>query len=128
MAKPCVCLGGVRGKAVAARWRATGGAGHKCHNERADWRKKISDADANWQTTTFEPWNVDLVGSGMIGRLEGQAAGELPQSPKSVVGCGSGRQWASRESCPWRRRADDLCGACILHAKVFGMVEGAERL
>jgi hypothetical protein len=75
MVKTCVSLGGVRGKAVAARWRATGGAGHKCHNERADWPKKISDADANWQTTTFEPWRVDLVGSGLIGRLEGQAAG-----------------------------------------------------
>jgi len=100
MAKPCVCLGGVRGKAVAARWRTTGGAGYKCQYERADWPKEISAADANWQTTTFEPWHVELVGSGMIGRLEGQAAGELPQSPKSVVGCGSGRQWASRESCP----------------------------
>ena len=29
--------GGERGKAVATRWRATGGAGHSNHDERADW-------------------------------------------------------------------------------------------
>jgi hypothetical protein len=51
------------GKAVATRWRATGGAGHKCHNERADWP---------------------------IGQSRGRAVGVLPQSPFSVVGCGCG--------------------------------------
>ena len=44
----------------------------------------ISDADANWQTTTFEPWNVDLVGSGKIGRLEGQAAGGVAPVAKNL--------------------------------------------
>jgi hypothetical protein len=35
--KPRAGLGGVRGKAVAARWRIPGGAEYECHNERADW-------------------------------------------------------------------------------------------
>ena len=54
------------------------------HNERADWPFGDSDADADRQTTTFEPWNVDLVGSGMIGRLEGQAAGGVAPVAKNL--------------------------------------------
>jgi len=42
------------GKAVAIRWRATGGAGHIRHDERADWP---------------------------FGRSRGRAAGALPRSP-----------------------------------------------
>jgi|GEM_PF-5895725 len=53
------------GKAVANRWRATGGAGHKCYDERADWP---------------------------LGRSRGRAARALPQSPFSVAGCGGGRK------------------------------------
>ena len=87
--------GRCRGKAVAARWRATGGAGHIRHNERADWRFSPIERSGGWSDAlvAVHPWqDAVAVASGISGEVSLAVA------------------------------AGDPIGACILHAPVFAEV------
>jgi len=81
------------GKAVAIRWRATGGAGHKCHNERADW-PFVADREV-----------------GRLGRCSGRHILWL-----EAVAAASGISGEVSLAVA----ADDLSGACaLLHTPIF---------
>jgi len=88
----CSGPGGVRGKAVAARWRVTGGAGHFLEFGQRDLVVRAGNgcmrvcvASAQESRNERADWPLS--------QSRGRVAGALLQLPFSVVGCGCGCTW-----------------------------------
>lgn len=109
--------GRCRGKAVAARWRVTGGAGHETTTKglTGHFLLPILTRIGNLR---HGPWKVNLGGSGSNGRSEGCAAGEFPSRVNPWLDAVAAASGISGE-VSFAAAADGECGACKLHAAGF---------
>ena len=108
--------GRCRGKAVATRWRATGGAGHIRHDERADWLTVILSAGAMLLRALSVEHSLRLRSiraNREVGRLGLVSVAHSPWLDAVAAGSGILGEVSLAAA------ADDSSGACIVHAPVF---------